>query len=117
MSLDYPNLRWVENKKYSGWTYNFAGQGRTMWGGKFVENLVQALARLTITGHMIEAKRRLGIRPALQAHDELVYVVPNARLAECKAGLLDIMRTPPAFAPDLPIDAEAGVGPTYGDAK
>lgn len=117
MTLDYPNLRWIENTKYSGWTYDFAGQGRTMWGGKFVENLIQSLARIIIMEHMREAKNQLGIRPALQAHDELVYVVPDARLAECEAGLLSIMKTAPAWASDLPIDAEAGYGPTYGDAK
>lgn len=117
MKLHYPNLRYVEEKKYKGWAYDFAGQGRTMWGGKFVENLIQSLARITIMEHMLRAHKELGLKPALQAHDELVYVVPNARLAECEAGLLSIMKTPPSFAPDLPIDAESGTGPTYGDAK
>lgn len=117
MTLDYPNLRWVEAQKYTGWSYDFAGMGRTMWGGKMVENLVQALARIAIVEHMLEVKDRLGIRPALQAHDELVYVVENGRLDECREGLLSIMKTPPSYAPDLPIDAEAAAGPTYGDAK
>lgn len=117
MSLDYPNLRWVEDPKYQGWTYNFAGQGRTMWGGKFVENLIQALARIIITGHMRQAYEQFGLRPALQAHDELVYVVPTAMLPQLEQGLLDIMKTQPKWSRNLPIDAEAGHGPTYGDAK
>jgi hypothetical protein len=117
MFLTYPNLRWVHNPKYEGWSYDFAGMGRTMWGGKLVENIVQSLARIIITQHMREARKELGIRPALQAHDELVYVVPNARLAECEAGLLSIMSTPPEWAKDVPIDCEAAHGPTYGDAK
>ena len=117
MFLTYPNLRWMHNPKYEGWSYDFAGMGRTMWGGKLVENIVQSLARIIITQHMREARKVLGIRPALQAHDELVYVVPNARLAECEAGLLSIMSTPPEWAKDVPIDCEAAHGPTYGDAK
>jgi len=117
MFLTYPNLRWVHDAKYEGWSYDFAGMGRTMWGGKLVENIVQSLARIIITGHMRAAKKELGIRPALQAHDELVYVVPNDRLAECEAGLLSIMSTAPEWAKDVPIDCEAAHGPTYGDAK
>jgi DNA polymerase len=117
MSLAYPNLRWVENSKYRGWSYDFAKQGRTMWGGKMVENLVQSLARITIVEHMLEAKHRHGLKPALQAHDELVYVVPMKHLEEYSYALLDIMKTPPSFAPDLPIGAEAAAGLTYGDAK
>ena len=117
MTLDYPNLRWIDTQKYTGWSYDFAGQGRTMWGGKFVENLIQSLARIIIMDHMRQAKQQLGINPALQAHDELVYVVPDARLTECREGLLSIMKTAPAWAAGLPVDAEAGYGPTYGDAK
>jgi hypothetical protein len=117
MSLDYPNLRWIEDNKYQGWTYTFAGQGRTMWGGKFVENLIQALARIIIMGHMRQAYQDYGLRPALQAHDELVYVVPTAMLPTLEAGLLRIMKTQPKWSRNLPIDAEAGHGPTYGDAK
>lgn len=117
MTLDYPNLRFVDTKKYRGWSYDFAGMGRTMWGGKFVENLIQSLAQITIKTHMLEAKNRLGIKPALQAHDELVYVVPNARVDEVSEGLLSIMKTPPSWASDLPIDAELSYGPSYGDAK
>lgn len=117
MFIAYPNLKYVTSMKYEGWWYEYAGMGRTMWGGKMVENIIQALARIIIMEHMLEAKQRLGIRPALQAHDELVYTVPNARLAECESGLLSIMRSVPDWAEGLPVDAEAGVGETYGEAK
>lgn len=117
MTLDYPNLRWVEDNKYQGWTYDFSGQGRTMWGGKFVENLIQSLARIIITSHMRQVYQEYSLKPALQAHDELVYVVPTPMLPKLEAGLLRIMRTTPKWANGLPTDAEAGSGPTYGDAK
>ena len=82
-----------------------------------VENIVQSLARLTITEHMVRVRKEMGLRPALQAHDELVYVVPENRVEEYERGVLQIMKSPPSFAPDLPIDAEAAWGATYGDAK
>ena len=41
----------------------------------------------------------------------------QAEADDYKAAILDIMKTPPSFAPDLPIDAEAAWGETYGDAK
>ena len=88
-----------------------------LWGGTMVENIVQALARITISEHMVKARKELGIRPVLQAHDEIVYIVPEDEADDYKAAILDIMKTPPSFAPDLPIDAEAAWGPTYGDAK
>lgn len=130
MTIEYPKLRHVSTKKYEGWYYTFAEQGRTLWGGKVVENIIQSLARIIIMSMMRRIRRETGYRPALQAHDELVYIVPIADVQnavfnkgkyEGGSGLIDhvlgIMRTPPGFALDLPIDAEINFGPTYGDAK
>jgi len=117
MAIWYHNLRYIDTKKYRGWSFTHAERPKTLWGGKMVENIVQSLARITITEHMIRVRKELGLRPALQAHDELVYVVPENRVEEYERGVLQIMKTPPSFAPDLPIDAEAAWGQTYGDAK
>lgn len=117
MAIWYHNLRYIHTSKYRGWSFTFAGRPKTLWGGKMVENIVQSLARITVTEHMIRIRKEMGLRPALQAHDELVYVVPESQVAEYKSGVLEIMKTPPSFALDLPIDAEAAWGQTYGDAK
>ncbi len=117
MELMYHNLRWIDTDKYRGWGYDFAGQGRTLWGGKIVENVVQALARIIITNAMRRIKNDIGIQPALQAHDELVYVVPTPHVELYESAVMDLMTEPPAFAPDLPVAAETAHGPTYGDAK
>ena len=82
-----------------------------------VENLCQALARIIISEHMVRARKELELAPALQAHDEIVYVVPEEDAEFYTNEILKIMRTPPEFAPDLPVDAEAAWGKTYGDAK
>jgi len=117
MALWYNNLRFVDTKKYRGWSFEYAQRPKTLWGGKMVENMVQSLARIAVTEHMIQARRQLGIRPALQAHDELVYVVPEKYAEYYMQEVLRIMKTPPDFAPDLPVDAEAAFGKSYGDAK
>lgn len=117
MKIQYNNLRWIETKKYSGWVYDFAGMGRTLWGGKVVENICQSLARIIITQHMLDIKKKIKLNAALQAHDELVYVVPTSHAEKYKLAVEKLMSQRPAFAPDLPIAAEAAYGPTYGDAK
>jgi DNA polymerase len=117
LALHYNDLKFIDEKKYRGWSFTFAGRRKMLWGGTMVENMVQALARITVMEHMIQARKELRIRPALQAHDELVYVVPEREVEDYSDAILDIMKTPPSFAPELPIDAEAGYGPTYGDAK
>jgi hypothetical protein len=117
MAIWYHNLRYIDTNKYRGWSFTYAERPKTLWGGKMVENIVQSLARITVTEHMTRIRKELGLRPCLQAHDELVYVVPESRVEEYQRGVLRIMKSPPSFAPDLPIDAEAAWGLTYGDAK
>lgn len=117
MAIHYNDLKYIDTKKYRGWSFTFAGRRKMLWGGTMVENMIQSLARIAVTEHMIRARKELGIRPALQAHDELVYVVPEREVEDYSNAVLDIMRSPPSFAPDLPIDAEADYGITYGDAK
>lgn len=117
MNLDYPNLKHIETDKYSGWSYTYAGRPRTLWGGKIVENISQSLARIKITESMRDIRKEMGCRPALQAHDELVYVVPTSEAEAAKEEMIEIMSRSPLWAPDLPLAAEGGSGPTYGDCK
>jgi hypothetical protein len=51
------------------------------------------------------------------AHDEII-VVPHVSEAETVIQeIIDIMSTPPVWAPDLPLAAEGAFGESYGDAK
>jgi DNA polymerase len=96
--------------------YKYGKRTHLIHGGKFLENIVQALARIVV----MNAGMRLwdqGLKFRLQAHDELVFLVPEAEAEAAKALVLTEMRRRPSWAPDLPLDAEANYGPTYGDAK
>jgi DNA polymerase len=115
LKLKYHKLRHEDG----GWVYEYGGKIKRLYGGALLENIVQALARIVVmdTATRLRPKlARLGIQLALQVHDELVYVVPDDLTHIVKKVLLDEMRVPPAWAPTLPLDAEADCGPSYGDA-
>jgi len=117
MALIYHNLRFTQNDKYVGWVYDFAGETRTLWGGKMTENIVQALARILVMEYMLKIKHMIKLIPALQQHDELDYVVPERYAEKIAAVIGKIMRVPPTWAPDLPVEVEINFGPTLGDCK
>ena len=117
MAIVYNNLRQVQTDKYSGWVYDFAGEVRTLWGGKVTENVVQALARILIMEHMLKIKHTIGLYPVLQQHDELDYVIHAQYAAKVSAVSGKLMRVPPTWAPDLPVEVEINYGPTLGDCK
>ena len=87
-----------------------------IYGGKMVENIVQALAALVIRAQMV-AVAKIGVKVAFQVHDELVMVVPDNEVTQREAQVVAIMSTPPAWAPDLPVACECAVADNYGDAK
>lgn len=115
LKLKYHKLRHEDG----GWIYEYGGKIKRLYGGALLENIVQALARIVVmdTATRLRPKlARLDIQLALQVHDELVYVVPDDLTHIVTKLLLDEMRIPPAWAPTLPLDAEADCGPSYGDA-
>src|SRR6185437_14379453 len=105
------------------WTYEYAGERHEIYGGKLMENLMQALAGV----HTFEAglrvqdrsEKELGVcyRLAQQAHDENVFIVRDEHVEAMQAILYEEMCRNDAFATTLPLDAEVGVGQSYGDAK
>jgi DNA polymerase I-like protein with 3'-5' exonuclease and polymerase domains len=98
MGGDAPDLTWTK-----------------IYGGKVVENITQAVARIVVSEQMAKIGRRYPV--ALQVHDEIVCVVPEEQADACKDYMVSVMSTPPKWAPDLPVACEADVGPNYGEAK
>lgn len=82
-----------------------------------VHNCVQALARDVIADAALEFKKRTSLLPKLSVHDELVYIVPEREAESMLAELQGIMRTPPAWWPELVTWSEGDIADTYGDAK
>jgi DNA polymerase len=109
--LIYSNLRGSTD----GFRYDSRKGEQYIYGGKFVENIIQALARQAIADMMLAAGQKY--RPVLQVHDEIVFVVPEQEQDEAVSFIRGVMSQAPAWAPGLPIACEIGVGPSYGSAK
>jgi len=96
--------------------YDYAGKTHVMYGAKFLENIVQFLARTNVMHDALRIADR-GFPFVLQAHDELAWVVPDDQVRLCMAVALREMRRPPSWAANIPLAAEASYGQSYGDAK
>lgn len=97
-------------------TYRYGKFVHKIYGAKFLENIVQFLARIIVMNAALRLRDR-GLRFILQAHDELVFMVPNEELDNAKKIIHEEMTRKPSWARDLPVTAEVGSGPSYGDAK
>jgi len=96
--------------------FSYGGRLYNMYGAKMLENIVQFLARINVMNDAMRISDR-GFPFVLQAHDELVFIVPDDQVEECREVALYEMRRPPSWAEDLPLDAEVSVGQNYGEAK
>lgn len=103
-------------KDQDGHRYKYGRGTHKMYGAKFLENIVQFLARIDLMDGALRLWDR-GYRFAHQAHDELVFLVPDADVDNAKKIIHEEMTRSPMWAPDLPLAAEVGVGQSYGDAK
>ena len=113
MFLYYPHL---ENTP-EGYQYLFGRELRTIWGGKLMENIIQALANIVIKECMLKIRRALGLRPALQVHDELDYIVRVSDVERIAAAVRGIMTAPPSWCKDAPLDVEIHWGKNFGEVK
>jgi DNA polymerase len=119
LSLPYPNLTETLGPKGSEWHYDVRRGRATMkdkvYGAKVFQRTTQSLARDIMAEHTININKRYWV--AGLVHDEVICVVPDGEVEEAKAFITKTMRTPPAWAKDLPLDCEVGSGKRYGSAK
>lgn len=87
-----------------------------IYGAKLLENIVQALARIVVMNAALRIADQ-GFNFALQAHDELVFIVPNDQLERAKQVVHQEMVRPPSWAPTLPLSTTIGIGANYGETK
>ena len=119
MAIKYPELQYHGKKNFdteevTGFTY-FNGKSRVnIYGGKVVENIVQALAR-TIVLYQCAA-----VKPwpwVMTSHDEGVWVVPEAEADTAKRVVTEALCMPLPWCIDLPLNCEVGYDQSYGRAK
>lgn len=100
------------------WKYfaTITKQGRPatvgLFGGKLAENASQALARDIFCDIMLRVADA-GHAILFHVHDELVVEVDEEKAEEALAEILNIMSTPPAWLPTIPLAAEGKVLDVY----
>ncbi len=114
--IRYPNLRWEQGDGRREIVYD-TKKGRStirtrIYGGKVVENVCQALARIIIGDQLLMVARRY--RVALTVHDSIVAIAPAAEHEEATEYVMSCMRIRPKWAPLLPLNCEAKSGVSYG---
>jgi DNA polymerase len=100
----------------SGMFLRYEVPDQTLYGAKILENITQALARIVIMDAALRLED-LGYRFVLQAHDELVFVIPDRDVEDAREVILEQMCRVPTWLPSLPLAAEIGVGQNYGETK
>lgn len=91
--MDQQTKRWGETETY---------------GGKLVENCVQAIARDCLA-EAIERLEAAGYPVVFHVHDEVVIEADHGSLEE----VVKIMSRPPVWAPDLPLNADGWTNPFF----
>jgi hypothetical protein len=99
--------------------YGENGMRYSIYGAKLVENLIQFLARVHIMDAAVSLYEKHGLRFALQAHDELVFVVEEKEAERARSIIREEMSMLPSWADDkLPLEVEVSKpARSYGEAK
>jgi DNA polymerase len=110
ITMRYNNLRRTDN----GFEYDAKkNEVVRIYGGKVVENAIQALARIVIGQQMLKIAERY--RVVLTVHDAVACIAPETEMLEARRYVEECMRTAPAWAVGIPLNCESGYGRSYGD--
>ena len=117
LRIRYPNLRPHRDEKGKTELVYDVKHGRVIipnriYGGKCVENVCQALARIIIANQMLMIARKYKV--AMTVHDSVVVVAPQVEADEARAFVEQCMRIRPKWAAALPLNCESKMGASYG---
>ncbi len=115
-----PNGAWINyetleyDAEWKSWKIKTRQGWSKLYGGRLVENIVQALARVVLSQAMLRIAA-LGYRIVNCTHDEVMIIVEKS----VNESLTDFdilkyeMEKSPAWLPSLPVKAEGGVSTRY----
>ena len=115
--VKYPNLRHETDESGQTQMVYDTRRGRTIlptkiYGGKVIENVCQALARIVIGEQLLRVAQRYKV--VMTVHDAIGCIVPEADVEEGLQYVEKVMKIRPRWAPDLPLNCEGGYGNSYG---
>ena len=114
MLLPYPDLRRQVDATTGreGFTYaGRRGKRERVYGSMVFQRIIQSLARDIIMANALALRKYY--RAVGMVHDELILLVPEGQEEEAENQVLRAMRTPPVWAPGLPLDAEVKIDSRY----
>ena len=79
-----------------------------------IQGTAADILKLAITRILAGLPKREWLKPILQIHDELTFIIPEDRLSEAVTFIRGCMEEKPFPEFDLPLVAEASAGPTFG---
>jgi DNA polymerase len=111
--LRYEGLSAEQGEKGLQYSYKTRRGRVNIYGGKVVENVVQALARIVVGEQLLLIGKKY--RPVLTVHDAVACIAPEQEANEARAYVEQCMRTVSEWSPGLPVNCESGMGVSYGD--
>ena len=116
--LRYPNLRILQNDEGKSELVYDTKKGKAViptriYGGKVIENVCQALARIVIGEQMLMVAKKY--RVVMTVHDAIACIAPEDEIERATEYVEMCMRTRPDWGMDLPLNCEAGHGLSYGE--
>jgi DNA polymerase I-like protein with 3'-5' exonuclease and polymerase domains len=116
--IKYPNLRKITNAEGKSEIVYDTRKGKAtipnrIYGGKVIENVCQALARIIIGEQMLQVAKKYKV--VMTVHDAIACVIPEQEAETGKEYVEMCMRMRPKWALELPLNCESGVGKSYGD--
>ena len=119
LHIKYPNLRKEVNEEDGRKELVYdTKRGRAtipnrIYGGKVIENVCQALARIVIGEQLLRVAKRYKV--VMTVHDAIGCIAPLAEIERAMEYVEYCMRIRPEWAPDLPLDCEGGYANSYGE--
>ena len=136
LKAGYPGLTtWQENTKYQAARRKYSetrlGRRRYLpnidsddWGKKSfaercsmntpIQGTAADILKMSLGRIIAGLPERPWLKPILQIHDELTFIIPEDKLSEAVTFIKSCMEPQPFPEFDLPLVAEASAGPTFG---
>lgn len=116
--MKYPNLRKMRNEQGKDEYVYDTKKGKAVvpnriYGGKVIENVCQALARIIIGEQMLQVAKKYKV--VMTVHDAIACVIPEQEAETGQEYVEMCMKMRPKWAQDLPLSCESGVGKSYGE--
>jgi len=115
--LRYPNLRKHQDDDGDTELVYDTKKGKAVipnriYGGKVIENVCQALARIVIGEQMLMVAKKYKV--VMTVHDAIACIVPKEEVESAQEYVEMCMRIRPKWAAELPLNCESGYGDSYG---